>query len=221
MWVSFDDGDHWQSLQLNLPHTSMRDLWIHGDDLIVATHGRVVLDSGRHRAAARRLGDRLASSAHSVQARAGVSRAARHEYRHAAAAGRAGRRESAGRRDHRLLPAGARRGPVTLEIIDAQGKLVRRYASTDKPEITRRGTGEAADSAVLGARAARRSPTDAGHASLGVGSALRYADHRRRHEYPIAASAARHSAVSAGANSRCRAATPCGSPWTANVLLRR
>jgi hypothetical protein len=38
--VSFDDGGHWQSLQLNLPHTSMRDLWIHGSDLIVATHGR-------------------------------------------------------------------------------------------------------------------------------------------------------------------------------------
>jgi photosystem II stability/assembly factor-like uncharacterized protein len=40
VWVSFDDGDHWQSLQLNLPHTSMRDLWIKDSDLIVATHGR-------------------------------------------------------------------------------------------------------------------------------------------------------------------------------------
>ncbi len=40
VWVSFDDGDHWQSLQLNLPHTSMRDLWIHDNDLIVGTHGR-------------------------------------------------------------------------------------------------------------------------------------------------------------------------------------
>ena len=39
VWVSFDDGDHWQSLQLNLPHTSMRDLGIHENDLIVATHG--------------------------------------------------------------------------------------------------------------------------------------------------------------------------------------
>jgi hypothetical protein len=38
--VSFDDGDHWQSLQLNLPVTSVRDLWIHGEDLVVATHGR-------------------------------------------------------------------------------------------------------------------------------------------------------------------------------------
>jgi photosystem II stability/assembly factor-like uncharacterized protein len=40
VYVSFDDGDRWQSLQLNLPVSSMRDLAIHGDDLIVATHGR-------------------------------------------------------------------------------------------------------------------------------------------------------------------------------------
>ena len=40
VYVSFDDGDHWQSLQFNLPVTSVRDLTIHGDDLVVATHGR-------------------------------------------------------------------------------------------------------------------------------------------------------------------------------------
>src|ERR1700692_2437458 len=40
VYVSFDDGDHWQTLQLNLPMTSIRDLTIHGEDLIVATHGR-------------------------------------------------------------------------------------------------------------------------------------------------------------------------------------
>jgi hypothetical protein len=47
IYVSFDDGDHWQSLQLNLPVTSIRDLTIHGDDLIVATHGRAfwILDN--------------------------------------------------------------------------------------------------------------------------------------------------------------------------------
>ena len=39
-YVSFDDGDHWQPLQLNLPVTSVRDFAIHGDDLVVATHGR-------------------------------------------------------------------------------------------------------------------------------------------------------------------------------------
>jgi hypothetical protein len=40
MFVSFNDGDQWQPLQLNLPPTSMRDLAFHDNDLIVATHGR-------------------------------------------------------------------------------------------------------------------------------------------------------------------------------------
>jgi len=40
VYVSFDDGDHWQSLQLNLPFTSVRDLSIHAEDLVIATHGR-------------------------------------------------------------------------------------------------------------------------------------------------------------------------------------
>jgi photosystem II stability/assembly factor-like uncharacterized protein len=40
VYASFDDGDHWQSLQLNLPVASVRDLAIHGDDLVAATHGR-------------------------------------------------------------------------------------------------------------------------------------------------------------------------------------
>jgi photosystem II stability/assembly factor-like uncharacterized protein len=38
--VSFDDGDNWQSLQLNMPVTSMRDFDIYNNDLIVGTHGR-------------------------------------------------------------------------------------------------------------------------------------------------------------------------------------
>lgn len=40
MYVSFDDGDHWQSLMQNLPTTSYRDIAIKGNDLIVATYGR-------------------------------------------------------------------------------------------------------------------------------------------------------------------------------------
>src|ERR1051326_2599262 len=40
VFVSFDDGDHWQSLRLNMPASSVRDLTIHDDDLIAATHGR-------------------------------------------------------------------------------------------------------------------------------------------------------------------------------------
>ncbi len=40
VYVSFDDGDHWQSLRLNMPATSIRDLVIKDNDLVVATHGR-------------------------------------------------------------------------------------------------------------------------------------------------------------------------------------
>ena len=40
MFVSFDDGDHWQSLQLNLPNTSYRDAVITGNDLVAGTYGR-------------------------------------------------------------------------------------------------------------------------------------------------------------------------------------
>ncbi len=40
VYVSWDDGDHWQSLQINLPPTSIRDLVIHHDDVVVGTHGR-------------------------------------------------------------------------------------------------------------------------------------------------------------------------------------
>ena len=39
-FVSFDDGDHWQPIQRNLPVTSVRDFVVYGNDLIVATHGR-------------------------------------------------------------------------------------------------------------------------------------------------------------------------------------
>ncbi len=46
VYVSFDDGGHWQSLKLNLPTTPVHDLTIKGDDLVAATYGRAfwVLD---------------------------------------------------------------------------------------------------------------------------------------------------------------------------------
>jgi photosystem II stability/assembly factor-like uncharacterized protein len=40
VYVSWDDGDHWQSLQRNLPPSSIRDLVVHHDDVVVGTHGR-------------------------------------------------------------------------------------------------------------------------------------------------------------------------------------
>ena len=39
-YVSFDDGDHWQPLANGLPTTSVRDITIHGNDVVIATHGR-------------------------------------------------------------------------------------------------------------------------------------------------------------------------------------
>ena len=42
VYVSFDDGDHWQSLQLNLPTSAVRDLAVHDIDLVVATFGRAL-----------------------------------------------------------------------------------------------------------------------------------------------------------------------------------
>jgi photosystem II stability/assembly factor-like uncharacterized protein len=47
VYVSFDDGDHWQSLRLNMAATSVRDLTLKGDDLIAGTHGRgfMILDN--------------------------------------------------------------------------------------------------------------------------------------------------------------------------------
>ena len=40
VWVSFDDGDHWQSLRRNMPASSIRDLVLKDDDVVVGTHGR-------------------------------------------------------------------------------------------------------------------------------------------------------------------------------------
>jgi photosystem II stability/assembly factor-like uncharacterized protein len=42
VYVSFDDGERWQSLQLNLPASSMRDMVVEGDDLVLATYGRAL-----------------------------------------------------------------------------------------------------------------------------------------------------------------------------------
>jgi len=42
VYVSFDDGDHWQSLRLNMPASSVRDVVVHENDLVAGTHGRSI-----------------------------------------------------------------------------------------------------------------------------------------------------------------------------------
>src|SRR6185437_1537991 len=39
-YISYDDGDHWQSLRLNLPDTQVSDIWLHGNDMAISTMGR-------------------------------------------------------------------------------------------------------------------------------------------------------------------------------------
>ena len=104
-FVSFDDGERWQPLQLNLPTTGVNDLTLHGDDLIAATEGRSlwVLDDIsplRHLGAADR------HRRHPVPAGRRLPVGLQPEPRHAAAARRAADAQSAGRRDPRLPPAG-------------------------------------------------------------------------------------------------------------------
>jgi len=134
VWVSFDDGDHWQSLQLNLPHTSMRDLWIHGRDLIVATHGRSfwILDDITP---LEQITDSLAATPAHLFDPELAYRVRRSTYTDTPLPPD----EPTGKNppDGAILDyylAKDASGPVTLEILDSQGKLVRRYSSTDQPE---------------------------------------------------------------------------------------
>ena len=100
--VSFDSGGRWQSLRLNMPATSIRDLVIKDDDLIAGTHGRSfwILDDITAAAAARYT---ALGRATAVRAAGCDARALEHEHGYAAAAGRARRPEPARRRPPALL----------------------------------------------------------------------------------------------------------------------
>jgi len=136
VWMSFDDGDHWQSLQMNLPHTSMRDLSIHNSDLIVATHGRSfwILDDITP---LRQISEQALGSSAVLFKPAPAYRVRRDTNTDTPLPPD----EPAGENppdgavlDYSLAQPAS--GEVTLEILDAKGNLVRRYSSTDKPELT-------------------------------------------------------------------------------------
>jgi photosystem II stability/assembly factor-like uncharacterized protein len=138
VWFSLDDGDRWAPLQYNLPHTSMRDLMVHGDDLIVATHGRSfwILDDV---APLRQLAG-LTPPADTVLFKPGNAwRARRDTYTDTPIPPDEPMGENppdCAAIDY-SLPSSVN-GPVTLEILDSSNKLVRRYSSDDKPEPTRK-----------------------------------------------------------------------------------
>ena len=134
VWVSFDDGDHWQSLQLNLPHTSMRDLWIHDNDLIVGTHGRSfwILDD----ITALREVKALSTTEAHLFTPAPAVRIQRDTYTDTPLPPDepfAANPPDGAILDYYLPHASS---PVTLEILDARGQLVRKFSSTDKPEVS-------------------------------------------------------------------------------------
>ena len=142
VYVSFNEGDDWQPLQLNLPHTSMRDLAIHGDDLIVATHGRSfwILDDITP---LRQLGEQIAKSAAYLFA---PQEAIRFRWNRNTDTPLppeipAGKNPPDGAIIDYYLAAETAQ-PVTLEILDANNHLVRRYSSTDKPEPIEKIAGE-------------------------------------------------------------------------------
>jgi photosystem II stability/assembly factor-like uncharacterized protein len=130
VWVSFDDGEHWQSIQYNLPHTSLRDLLVKDDDLIVATHGRsfwILDDVAPLRQMAADAGERTAM----LFKPAAAWRVRSMEYTDTPLPPD----EPMGENppdgaviDYNL---GANAQEVTLEVLDRDGKVLRRYSSKD------------------------------------------------------------------------------------------
>jgi len=130
IYVSFDDGAHWQSLKLNLPTTPIHDLIVKDDDLAVATHGRSfwVLDDV---SPLRQLGAQSANEEMILyKPRPAYRLRWPEEFE---------RRQPVGQNP----PPGAivsfyfkaaPKGEVALEILDSQGKVVRKYSSLEKKE---------------------------------------------------------------------------------------
>ncbi len=131
VYVSFDDGDHWQSLQLNMAPSSVRDIIVKDDDLIAATHGRgfwILDDVTPLRQIAAATADAEAvlfspATAYRVRWNTNTDTPLPPD-------------EPAGRNppegaiiDYYVKRAAA--APVTLEILDAQQRVVRRYSSAD------------------------------------------------------------------------------------------
>jgi hypothetical protein len=134
VFVSFDDGGNWQSLRLNMPAGSVRDLMVKDDDLIAATHGRGfwILDNITP---LRQLSDALArggSFLYQPQTAIRVRWNMNTDTPLPPDEPGMPNPPDGAMIDYYLAPDA--HGPVTLEILDAAGALVRRYAGTD-PEV--------------------------------------------------------------------------------------
>ena len=131
VYVSFDDGARWQPLQLNLPTAPVHDLVVKGDDLIVATHGRAfwILDDVTP---LRQINAEVAKAdAHLFAPQAEM----RDRWGGFPIRGPYGQNPPDGAViDFYLKALPGEKDEVTLEILDAQDKSVRKFSSKGKKE---------------------------------------------------------------------------------------
>ena len=134
VYVSFNDGDEWQPLRLNMPATSIRDLVIHNDDIVVGTHGRSfwILDDITP---LRQITEEVAAA----QAFLFKPQVAMRVHWNNNTDTPLPPEEPAGENppdgaliDYFLKTDAAE---VKLEILDRAGKLIRQFSSSDKPEV--------------------------------------------------------------------------------------
>ena len=141
VYVSWDDGDHWQSLKRNLPSTSIRDLVVHHDDIVVGTHGRSfwILDNITP---LRQFSAEVAGSSAHLFAPQVTYRVRRNNNTDTPLPPEepAGQNPPDGAMIDYWLGTAAKTtatasAPITLEIVDASsGKVVRHFSSDDKPQ---------------------------------------------------------------------------------------
>ena len=133
--ISFDDGDHWQPLQLNLPTTPVRDLRIKGHDLVAGTHGRGMWILDDISALRQVQAGMVAAPVHlftpgealRIRRNVGWNTPLPPEVPH-------GLNPPPGAIIDYWLDAPAT-GRVTLEVLDAAGSVVRHYASDPIPPV--------------------------------------------------------------------------------------
>jgi len=132
IFVSFDNGDHWHSLQQNLPAVSVRDIDVKNDDLVIATHGRGfwIMDDV---SALRQLAAYPASWATRLYKPALAYRVRMPMFTGTPLPKDEPIAENppwGAYLDYSLAATPAK--PIELSIVDANGKLVRSYSSADK-----------------------------------------------------------------------------------------
>lgn len=133
VYVSFDDGENWQSLRLNMPATSIRDLVVKDDDIVVGTHGRSfwILDDITP---LRQLSAELAKTDAILYKPQTATRVRWSMYTDTPYPQEepSGQNPPDGAIINYYLKEKAV-GEVTLEIVDATGKSIRKFSSNDKP----------------------------------------------------------------------------------------